>query len=144
MSYSRLQTIPIKKIPLLGCFIFCLFVLPFFSVAQEDTSSNEALTVDKLTRQKELLRTRLYELVQENKDLKDKLNILQGKAGKFDDMAVEKELTIQNLFAEKDRLVAEITKLQEENAELSNNIEEKQTIIRAGREQIQKEFDSKV
>jgi chromosome segregation ATPase len=132
----------LKSLHNVSLIIFSLYLLffPPFSFAQEESLDKETLTVDKLTRQKELLRTRVYELFQENKDIRDQLKKLQDQTTKFDDIAAEKELTIQNLFAEKDDLVGEITKLQEEKEKLSTSLEEKQTIIRAGRNQIEKDY----
>ena len=106
-------------------------------LAQENPSG---LEIEKLTRQKEYLRTRIYEIVRDNKLLEEKIKLFEGKANAYDEVVAKDQKTISELKVACDQLEHDMKTLQEENNSLLNSLEDKENFIQNIQENVEKEM----
>lgn len=117
--------------------VFFFIVCANCLLAQENPSS---LEIEKLTRQKEYLRTRIYEIVRENKILEEKIKLFEGKANTYDEVVAKDQKIINELKVAYDQLEHDMKTLQEENNSLLNSLEDKESFIQNIQENVEKEI----
>lgn len=123
--------------PALLFFILCANGL----LAQEKPNVGQSdLEIEKLTRQKDYLRTRIYEIVRENKMLEEKIKLFEDKANTYDDVVANDQKMISELKVAYDQLQHDMKALQEENNSLLTSLEDKESFIQNTQENAEKEM----
>ncbi len=125
-------------------FLFLIFNLSTFCLfAQEKTTvSPTDLEVEKLIRQKDYLRTRIYEIVEENKILEEKVKLFEGKAKTYEDVVLNNQKMISELKVVQDQMAHDLKALQEENNSLLSSLEDKESFIHNIQENVEKEKEA--
>ena len=129
-----------KKLHFFSVIIF-LILWAHCLLAQENPDIGQSdLEIEKLTRQKEYLRTRIYEIVRENKFLEEKIKLFENKANAYDEVVAKDQKTISELKVAYDQLENDMKTLQKENNSLLNSLEDKESFIQNVQEKLEKDM----